>query len=147
MCCLRYEHEFYVQSRKRFPKEGKIVGTAKGEEKILAIDIFRERLTLRNAEGETRVVALADFNREVSDVANGVVPAPDATADEEPVFEVSPELLYTTEYEIPAVRDVIVMEPAAAEPVTPDESDTSRAGDRDDAGLKRRRGRRGGRRG
>ena len=22
MCCLRYEHEFYVQSRKRFPKEG-----------------------------------------------------------------------------------------------------------------------------
>ena len=24
MCCLRYEHEFYVQSRKRFPKEGKI---------------------------------------------------------------------------------------------------------------------------
>ena len=25
MCCLRYEHEFYVQSRKRFPKEGKIV--------------------------------------------------------------------------------------------------------------------------
>src|SRR5688572_20462289 len=90
MCCLRYEHEFYVQSRKRFPKEGKIVGTAKGEEKILAIDIFRERLTLRNAEGETRVVALADFNREVSDVANGVVPAPDATADEEPVFEVSP---------------------------------------------------------
>ena len=23
MCCLRYEHEFYVQSRKRFPKEGK----------------------------------------------------------------------------------------------------------------------------
>ena len=29
MCCLRYEHEFYVQSRKRFPKEGKIIRTAK----------------------------------------------------------------------------------------------------------------------
>ena len=27
MCCLRYEHEFYVQSRKRFPKEGRIVRT------------------------------------------------------------------------------------------------------------------------
>ena len=24
LCCLRYEHEFYVQRRKRFPKEGKI---------------------------------------------------------------------------------------------------------------------------
>ena len=147
MCCLRYEHEFYVQSRKRFPKEGKIVGTAKGEEKILAIDIFRERLTLRNAEGETRVVALADYNREVSDVANGVVPAIEPAADEEPVFEVSPELLYTTEYEIPTVRDHIVMEPASAAPDSPDDADASRAGDRDDAGVKRRRGRRGGRRG
>jgi cell fate regulator YaaT (PSP1 superfamily) len=27
MCCLRYEHEFYVQSRRRFPKEGKILQT------------------------------------------------------------------------------------------------------------------------
>ena len=24
MCCLRYEHEFYVQSRQAFPKEGKV---------------------------------------------------------------------------------------------------------------------------
>ncbi|MGH9421929.1 MAG: PSP1 domain-containing protein, partial [Thermoanaerobaculia bacterium] len=63
MCCLRYEHEFYVQSRKRFPKEGKILTTARGEEKLMAIDIFHERLTLRTAEGETRVVALAEFNR------------------------------------------------------------------------------------
>jgi cell fate regulator YaaT (PSP1 superfamily) len=31
MCCLRYEHDFYVQSRKRFPKEGKILATSKGE--------------------------------------------------------------------------------------------------------------------
>jgi cell fate regulator YaaT (PSP1 superfamily) len=32
MCCLRYEHEFYVQSRKRFPKEAKVLVTARGEE-------------------------------------------------------------------------------------------------------------------
>ncbi len=25
MCCLRYEHEFYVASRRRFPKEGRIL--------------------------------------------------------------------------------------------------------------------------
>src|SRR5581483_5822792 len=35
MCCLRYEHEFYVQQRKRFPKEGKLIRTARGEEKIM----------------------------------------------------------------------------------------------------------------
>ena len=147
MCCLRYEHEFYVQSRKRFPKEGKIVGTAKGEEKILAIDIFRERLTLRNSEGETRVVALSDFNREVSDIANGVVPSMEPAGEDEPLFEVSPELQYTTEYEIPTAHEHIVMEPTAAAPVTPAEADAPRAGDRDDSGVKRRRGRRGGRRG
>ena len=32
MCCLRYEHDFYVQTRKRFPKEGRIVVTSLGEE-------------------------------------------------------------------------------------------------------------------
>jgi cell fate regulator YaaT (PSP1 superfamily) len=41
MCCLRYEHEFYVQARKRFPKEGKILVTSLGEEKLIANDIFR----------------------------------------------------------------------------------------------------------
>ena len=29
LCCLRYEHEFYVAARKRFPKEGKTVRTAR----------------------------------------------------------------------------------------------------------------------
>ena len=42
MCCLRYEHDFYVQQRKRFPKEGKIIETSLGEEKVVSNDIFRE---------------------------------------------------------------------------------------------------------
>src|ERR671932_1258955 len=46
MCCLRYEHEFYVQQRKRYPKEGKTVSTTRGEEKVVSNDIFRERVTL-----------------------------------------------------------------------------------------------------
>lgn len=65
MCCLRYEHDFYVQARKRFPKEGRIIGTARGEEKVVANDIFSERVTLRSAEGEVRVVPLADLRREM----------------------------------------------------------------------------------
>ncbi|HEY6807696.1 MAG TPA: regulatory iron-sulfur-containing complex subunit RicT, partial [Gemmatimonadales bacterium] len=39
LCCLHYEHEFYVQSRKRFPKEGRLLRTAVGQEKVLAVDI------------------------------------------------------------------------------------------------------------
>ena len=66
MCCLRYEHEFYVQSRKRFPKEGKILVTSLGEEKVVANDIFNDRVTLRRPDGDARVVALADLKRELA---------------------------------------------------------------------------------
>lgn len=65
MCCLRYEHEFYVQQRKRFPKEGKVVATTKGQEKVVVNDIFRERITLRGEDGETRILALAEFRAEL----------------------------------------------------------------------------------
>jgi len=58
LCCLHYEHDFYVQQRKRFPKEGKVVRTPEGLERVLAIDIFRERVTLRAEDGSTRVLPL-----------------------------------------------------------------------------------------
>jgi hypothetical protein len=78
MCCLRYEHDFYVQSRKRFPKEGRIVRTARGEEKIIANDIFRERVTLRAIDGETRIVPLAELRRELAESADSGEPAESA---------------------------------------------------------------------
>jgi cell fate regulator YaaT (PSP1 superfamily) len=65
MCCLRYEHEFYVQSRKKYPKEGKPVRTSRGEEKVLANDIFRERVMLRGADGEVRTLPLAALREEM----------------------------------------------------------------------------------
>ncbi len=69
MCSLRYEHEFYVQSRRRFPKEGRILHTARGEEKVTANDIFRDRVTLRGTDGETRTLTLADLRQEVERAA------------------------------------------------------------------------------
>jgi cell fate regulator YaaT (PSP1 superfamily) len=156
MCCLRYEHEFYVQSRKRFPKEGKIVVTARGEEKVLSIDIFREQLTLRTAEGDTRVVPLVDFNREVGAVINGGQVDADVTVDAQDddsidtLFEISPELMYTTEHETMPAREIVTIEPRAQDPVAtgnPEGTDPARQGDRDDSLARRRRGRRGGRRG
>jgi cell fate regulator YaaT (PSP1 superfamily) len=77
MCCLRYEHDFYVQSRKAFPKEGKVLLTSRGEEKVVANDIFNERVTLRNVEGEARVLSLAELKREIA----GEIPVP--TLEEE----------------------------------------------------------------
>ncbi|MDE3150708.1 MAG: hypothetical protein KGL93_00520, partial [Gemmatimonadota bacterium] len=66
MCCLRYEHEFYVQSRKRFPKEGRVLVTSRGEEKVVANDIFRERVTLRGTDGENHIVPLAELREDVA---------------------------------------------------------------------------------
>ncbi len=66
LCCLRYEHDFYVQTRKRFPKEGRVLRTAVGAERVLAVDVFRETVTLRTDAGDTRVVSLEKLKAEVS---------------------------------------------------------------------------------
>ena len=72
LCCLRYEHDFYVQTRKRFPKEGRVLRTAAGAERVLAVDIFRETVTLRmegeGGGGDTRVVSLEKLTAELARV-------------------------------------------------------------------------------
>jgi len=122
LCCLRYEHDFYVQSRKRFPKEGKVLATARGSEKVVSVDIFRERVTLRGEDGTSRVVALADLKREVEGTAV-VEPAP-AAAPEPPTPPPAAPVAGPAEGAAPA-------------------ADAERA---DGARPERRRGRRGGRR-
>src|SRR5436305_4471023 len=91
MCCLRYEHEFYVQQRKRFPKEGKVVRTGRGEEKIVANDIFRDRVTLRGADGEMRLLPLDELRRELDTAGTGAL-YPQVAADEPETVDVRLEI-------------------------------------------------------
>ena len=65
LCCLKYEHDFYVAARKRFPKEGKTVRTAAGTERVVAVDIFRERVFLRSEEHGARIISLLQLHEEV----------------------------------------------------------------------------------
>jgi cell fate regulator YaaT (PSP1 superfamily) len=65
LCCLKYEHDFYVAARKRFPKEGKTLRTAAGVERIVAVDIFRERVFLRSEEHGSRIISLLQLHEEV----------------------------------------------------------------------------------
>jgi cell fate regulator YaaT (PSP1 superfamily) len=146
MCCLRYEHDFYVQSRKRFPKEGKIVPTSLGEAKVVSIDIFHESVTLRNVEGDTRTITLSEFKTETENITG--TPATPFVEEEESVTEaiapeeISPELMYTAEHQIPP-RNNVVPELTGADTVA-----NGNSGLRDgDGASRRRRGRRGGRRG
>lgn len=65
MCCLTYEHESYVQARKRFPREGKTLVTAHGKEKVISVDIWRERVLLKDEDGNRRTVELNELKTEV----------------------------------------------------------------------------------
>ena len=175
MCCLRYEHEFYVQSRRKFPKEGKILVTSLGEEKVVSCDIFHERVTLRTAEGDSRVVPLAELKAEMS-AAEQSGASTDGSSDDSPLgpstaeyavettatavaVEVEAELdsqtismLDTMEFEAFTVAQVITPEPMpeSAPEVVEAETVASPAESADSAEeapkRKRRRGRRGGRR-
>ncbi len=64
MSCLHYEHEFYLQAKKRFPKVGRKLSTEAGEEEVVAWDIFRDTVSLRDTEGNTRTVPLEAVKRE-----------------------------------------------------------------------------------
>ncbi len=65
MCCLTYEHDAYVQARKRFPREGRHLETKNGRERVIGIDIWRDLVHLKDDEGNRRTVALDDLKSEV----------------------------------------------------------------------------------
>lgn len=107
MCCLRFEHEFYVQSRKRFPKEGRILVTSVGEEKVIANDIFRESVRLRNSEGDVRDLPLLQLKREL------------AAANESPLDDGPPQTIGSAAHDpnervLPVMREAVHQEAGAS---------------------------------
>jgi cell fate regulator YaaT (PSP1 superfamily) len=75
LCCLKYEHDFYVAARKRFPKEGKTIRTAVGPERVIAVDIFRERVFLRSEDQGSRIIPLLQLKDEVERLGEVLVTA------------------------------------------------------------------------
>ena len=114
MCCLRYEHEFYVESRRRFPKEGRIVRTNVGDEKVLSCNIFHETVTLRTAEGDTRVVPLADFKSEIEAAGGALAFEKQVDTDCVPFAE---EHMITETQEFMVARETMPMIDILVQPV------------------------------
>jgi cell fate regulator YaaT (PSP1 superfamily) len=71
MSCLIYEHDAYVEARKKFPREGKTLMTLRGKEKVISVDIWRELVVLKDEDGERRTVPLAQLKAEVARAAEG----------------------------------------------------------------------------
>lgn len=71
MCCLMYEHQTYVQARRRFPREGKTLPTSGGQERVVKVDIWGETITLKSEDGKRRIVTLEDLKAEFQTASEG----------------------------------------------------------------------------
>jgi hypothetical protein len=120
----------------------------------MSVDIFRERITLRGAEGETRTVTLADYKHdtELVGAASVVVEEEETGPEEIRPEEISPELRYTAEHPVfvpPGAgggRPKAGVESPTSRPATSEAAPGTNGREGGSSG-KRRRGRRGGRRG
>jgi hypothetical protein len=63
MCCLGYEFGFYHDARQSLPKVGSQVITAKGQGKIVDINVPKQMLVVNLAEGGQVVIAAGEAQR------------------------------------------------------------------------------------
>ncbi|HEX3482539.1 MAG TPA: regulatory iron-sulfur-containing complex subunit RicT, partial [Kofleriaceae bacterium] len=59
-CCLVYEQAGYAELRKGLPKLGKRVIGARGEGRVVEVDVLRQRVRISYAPGDTEVVAASE---------------------------------------------------------------------------------------
>jgi len=55
-CCLKYEHDFYLEQKDGIPDTGSVLMTDKGKATISFIDVFHETATLDYEGGETLII-------------------------------------------------------------------------------------------
>ena len=140
LCCLKYEHEFYAAARRRFPKEGKSVRTSRGAEKVIAVDIFRERVFLRAEDQASRVLALVDLKEEMEQAGAGLQEQPPRQpAPPKPPRGERSETPASRRPPPPMAATPPTTEPPAAEEAAPPEGGEARKSRRN---RRRRRGRR-----
>jgi cell fate regulator YaaT (PSP1 superfamily) len=90
MCCLMYEHQTYVEARRRFPREGKSLRTGLGVEKVISVDIWGERVTLRDGEGNRRSITLRELRQEVARAGDETGPENGPARDGNPSERLKP---------------------------------------------------------
>jgi cell fate regulator YaaT (PSP1 superfamily) len=59
-CCLVYEQAAYAEMRKGLPKLGKRVVGARGEGRVVEVDVLRQRIRVSYGPGDTEVVPAAE---------------------------------------------------------------------------------------
>ena len=59
-CCLVYEQAGYAELRKGLPKLGKRVIGARGEGRVVEVDVLRQRVRVSYGPGDTEVVPASE---------------------------------------------------------------------------------------
>lgn len=62
-CCLRYEYDVYNELQSASPAIGETVGTPDGRGKVVAIELFAQRVVVELEDGGRRSFAVAELDR------------------------------------------------------------------------------------
>jgi cell fate regulator YaaT (PSP1 superfamily) len=93
-CCLVYEQAAYAELRKGLPKLGKRVIAARGEGRVVEVDVLRQRIRVSYGPGDTEVVP-ADKVRPLFPSGNqpamAAEPEPPDTDDEPGDLDIDPD--------------------------------------------------------
>lgn len=97
MCCLKYEEEFYEQTRKKMPRVGREVETPGGRGTVVDINILKEMVKVRinngSENGDVADYPLTDIRRlNNSSTANGSRNNQRKNSDNENAHEVPDEM-------------------------------------------------------
>jgi cell fate regulator YaaT (PSP1 superfamily) len=72
MCCLRYERSLYTEAGREYPKLGTRIEIGEKKAKVVAVDIFRSRISLSDEQGTTTTMTLDEFKKaRVTSVGTG----------------------------------------------------------------------------
>jgi len=63
MCCLRYERSFYTEAGREYPKLGTRIEVGDKKGRVVAVDIFRGKVTFSDDAGTTTTMSMDEFGK------------------------------------------------------------------------------------
>ncbi|MDD5687796.1 MAG: regulatory iron-sulfur-containing complex subunit RicT [Elusimicrobia bacterium] len=61
ICCIAYEHGFYVSECKKFPKVDSSVKIAEGKGRVIGVDIFKSQVTVKLEDDRIKKIGIKDI--------------------------------------------------------------------------------------
>ncbi|MDY0018221.1 MAG: regulatory iron-sulfur-containing complex subunit RicT [Candidatus Delongbacteria bacterium] len=67
-CCLKFEHDFYLEQKSGIPDTGSVIQTDKGKATVSIIDVFNGTITLDFENGDTVVMQKEELVKKLSKI-------------------------------------------------------------------------------